>query len=68
MLAITIARAKEYDHMVYHFCNMWMTQIFLWTMILNKAKNMKLLLCVFEQLSGLKIKFHKKRNLLLWPG
>ena len=38
MLAITIARAKEYDHMVYHFCNMWMTQIFLWTMILNKQK------------------------------
>jgi hypothetical protein len=26
---------------------------------LEKAKNMKLLLCVFEQLSGLKINFHK---------
>lgn len=26
---------------------------------LKQAKNMKLLLCVFEQLSGLKINFHK---------
>ena len=26
---------------------------------LEKAKNMKLLLCTFEQLSGLKINFHK---------
>jgi hypothetical protein len=26
---------------------------------LEKAKNMKLLLCAFEQLSGLKIDFHK---------
>jgi hypothetical protein len=26
---------------------------------LERSKNMKLLLCVFEQLSGLKIKFHK---------
>ena len=26
---------------------------------LEQAKNMKLLLCVFEQLSGLKINFHK---------
>jgi hypothetical protein len=26
---------------------------------LEKAKNMKLLLCAFEQLSGLKINFHK---------
>jgi hypothetical protein len=26
---------------------------------LERAKNMKLLLCAFEQLSGLKINFHK---------
>jgi hypothetical protein len=26
---------------------------------LDKARNMKLLLCAFEQLSGLKINFHK---------
>ena len=26
---------------------------------MEQAKNMKLLLCVFEQLSGLKINFHK---------
>jgi hypothetical protein len=30
-----------------------------WTMIWSKLKNMKLLLCVFEQLSGLKINLHK---------
>jgi hypothetical protein len=27
---------------------------------LDKAQNMKLLLCAFEQVSGLKINFHKK--------
>lgn len=26
---------------------------------MEKAKNMKLILCLFEQLSGLKINFHK---------
>jgi hypothetical protein len=28
---------------------------------LEKAKNMKLLLCAFEQLSGFKIDFHKSK-------
>jgi hypothetical protein len=27
---------------------------------MDKAQNMKLLLCAFEQVSGLKINFHKK--------
>ena len=33
--------------------------ILLWIIILNKVKNLKLLLCAFKQLSGLKINFHK---------
>jgi hypothetical protein len=35
---------------------------------LEQAANMKLLLCTFEQLSGLKINFHKKQDVLLWRG
>jgi hypothetical protein len=33
---------------------------------LEQAKNLKLLLCAFEQLSGLKINFHKSEIFLLW--
>ena len=36
-----------------------MTQFSLWRIILNRQKNLKLLLCAFEQFSGLKINFHK---------
>jgi hypothetical protein len=32
---------------------------------LEKTRNMKLLLCAFEQLSGLKINFHKSKILLV---
>src|SRR6266540_3805924 len=45
--------------MDYQFCNMQMIQFYLYNMIWNRLKNMKLLLCAFEQLSGLKINFHK---------
>src|SRR6266498_620475 len=38
---------------------MQMTLSFLWKTTWNRQKNMKLLLCAFEQLSGLKINFHK---------
>jgi hypothetical protein len=34
---------------------------------LQGAKNMKLLLCVFEQLSGLKINFYKSESLTIEP-
>jgi hypothetical protein len=37
-----------------------MTQFYLWKIIWNKQKNMKLSLCAFEKLSGLRINFHKK--------
>lgn len=45
--------------MVYQFYNMQMTQFFFMEHDLDKAKNMKLLLNIFEQLFGLKINFHK---------
>ena len=35
---------------------------------LEQAKNLKLLLVAFEQLSGLKINFHKSEIFLLWGG
>ena len=35
---------------------------------LAKAVNMKLILSLFDQLSGLKINFHKKRYFLFWKG
>jgi hypothetical protein len=35
---------------------------------LEKTVNMKLLLCAFEQLSGLLINFHKSEIFLLWRG
>jgi retron-type reverse transcriptase len=33
-----------------------------------KAVNMKLVLCIFEQLSGLKINFHKSELFCFWQG
>ena len=35
---------------------------------IEKATNMKMILCAFEQLSGLKINFHKERNFLFWTS
>lgn len=35
---------------------------------LQKAINMKLILCLFEELSGLKINFHKSEIFLFWKG
>jgi hypothetical protein len=34
----------------------------------KQAKNLKLLLCAFEQLSRLKINFHKSEIFLLWSS
>ena len=34
----------------------------------DKALNMKLILCIFEQLSGLKINFHKSEFFLFWSS
>ena len=40
-------------------CSMLMIQSSLWSTTLAKSRNMKLVLCLFEQLTGLKINFHK---------
>ena len=69
MLAIFISRAKETEqiqgvipHLVDEGLSILQyaddTVIFMGN-DLEKAKNMKLLLCAFEQLSRLKINFHK---------
>ena len=69
MLAILIARAKEVDqvegvipHLVQDGLSILQyaddTVIFM-SHDLDKALNMKLILSTFEQLSGLKINFHK---------
>jgi retron-type reverse transcriptase len=69
MLAILISRAKEADHIrgvVPHLVDEGLsvlqyaddTVIFM-DNDLERTKNMKLLLCAFEQLSGLKINFYK---------
>ena len=69
MLAILIARAKEnqqFKGVVPHLVNDGLsilqyaddTILFMEDNI-EQAKNLKLLLCAFEQLSGLKINFHK---------
>ena len=69
MLAIIIVRAKEdgqvkgiVPHLVEEGLSILQyaddTIIFL-DHDIDKAKNLKLLLCVFEKLSGLKITFHK---------
>jgi hypothetical protein len=33
---------------------------------IEKAKNLKLLLCAFEEISGLKINYHKSEIFLFW--
>ena len=71
MLAILIERAKEnqqFKGVVPHLINdgLYILQyaddtIFFMEHNLEQAKNLKLLLCAFEQLSGLKINFHKSK-------
>jgi hypothetical protein len=69
MLAIMISRAKEDEQvegLIPHLVDGGVSilqyaddTIFFMTHDLEKAMNMKLILCIFEQLSGLKINFHK---------
>jgi hypothetical protein len=69
MLAILIMRAKEAGHvgsLVPHLVEGGVSvlqyaddTIIFMEHDLEKAVNMKLILCIFEQLSGLKINFHK---------
>ena len=69
MLAILISRAKEAEQIhgvVPHLVDEGLTvlqyaddTVIFMDNDLERAKNMKLLLCAFEQLSGLKINFHK---------
>jgi hypothetical protein len=69
MLAILIARAKEEDQvgsLIPHLVEGGVSvlqyaddTILFMEHDLVKAVNMKLILCIFEQLSGLKINFHK---------
>jgi hypothetical protein len=74
MLAILINRAKEegqFDGIIPHMVDGGLlilqytnnTVLFL-DHDLDKAKNLKLLLCAFEKLSGLKINFHKSESRL----
>jgi hypothetical protein len=76
MLAILINRAKREGHVngvVPHLFDddlsilqyAYDTIIFL-DHDVEGAKNLKLLLCAFEQLSGLKINFHKSEIFLFW--
>jgi hypothetical protein len=69
MLAIMIARAKEdgqVDGLIPHLVDGGFSilqyaddTIIFMEHNLEKALNMKLILCIFEELSGLKINFHK---------
>ena len=69
MLAIMIARAKEdgqVDGLIPHLVEGGVSilqyaddTILFMSHDFDKALNMKLILCIFEQLSGLKINFHK---------
>jgi hypothetical protein len=73
MLAILIARAKEdgqVDGLIPHLVDGGISilqyaddTIIFMDHNLEKALNMKLVLCIFEQLSGLKINFHKSEIL-----
>ena len=78
MLAILIARAKEdgqIDGLIPNLVE-WGLSILQYaddTILfldhnLEKAVNLKLILCIFEQLSGLKINFHKSEIFLFWEG
>jgi hypothetical protein len=76
MLAIIIARAKEdgqVSGLIPHLVEGGVSilqyaddTILFMEHNLEKALNMKLVLCIFEQLSGLKINFHKSNFFLLW--
>jgi uncharacterized membrane protein YebE (DUF533 family) len=69
MLTIMIARAKEDGHidgLIPHLVDGGVSilqyaddTIIFMEHNLEKALNMKLILCIFEELSGLKINFHK---------
>jgi hypothetical protein len=69
MLAVLILRPKEVEQIkgvVPHLVDEGLSvlqyaydSIIFMDNDLERAKNMKLLLCAFEQLSGLKINFHK---------
>jgi hypothetical protein len=71
MLAILINRAKEdgqvsglIPHLVERGVSILQNTddtILFMEHDLDKALNMKLILCIFEQLSGLKINFHKSK-------
>jgi hypothetical protein len=71
MLAILIARAKEdgqVEGLIPHLVDGGISilqyaddTILLMEHDLQKALNMKLILCIFEELSGLKINFHKSK-------
>jgi hypothetical protein len=78
MLAILIARAKEegqiegvIPHLIQDGLSILQyvddTVIFM-SHDVEKAVNMKLLLSTFEQLSGLKINFHKSEVFLFWKS
>jgi hypothetical protein len=45
--------------MDYPYSNTWMILLLFLDHDLDKAKNLKVLLCAFEKLSSLKINFHK---------
>jgi hypothetical protein len=76
MLAILISRAKEdgqVDGLIPHLVDggVSILQYANDTIIFmqhdsEKVLNMKLVLCIFEQLSGLKINFHKSVFVLFW--
>ena len=69
MLAVIIGRAKQHGHvegLVPHLVDGGVSilqyaddTIMFMEHDMAKARNMKLILCLFEQLSGLKINFHK---------
>ena len=69
MLAVIIGRAKQHGHvegLVPHLVDGGVSilqyaddTILFMEHDMAKARNMKLILCLFEQLSGLKINFHK---------
>ena len=78
MLAILIERAKSEDHIegvIPHLVDGGLSilqyaddTILFMEHDIEKARNLKLILSAFEQLSGLKINFHKNEFFLLWRG
>jgi hypothetical protein len=78
MLAIILSRAKEegqikgvVTHLVENGLSIFQyadDTILFFDHDIEQAKNLKLLLGTFEQLSSLKINFHKSELFLLWPS